>query len=137
MEALNKTSDPQTCVPYKPLAYEARENYERFITDVNGTLYEQLVECIRIVSSRGAKGLDVYCNVDSDSVEQGRGYAYLDTPDGWFADRLVSVHISVPSLVDWEALAKRLECEKLMVTWTRYVDDGDAIDTIAWINIEE
>lgn len=49
MEALNKTSDPQTCVPYKPLAYEARENYERFITDVNGTLYEQLVEIIRIV----------------------------------------------------------------------------------------
>lgn len=137
MEALNKTSDPQTCVSYKPLAYEARENYERFITDVNGTLYEQLVECIRIASSRGAKGLDVYCDGDSDSVEQGRGYAYLDTPDGWFADRLVSVHISVPSLVDWEALAKRLEREELTVTWAHYVAAGDAIDIIAWLNIEE
>lgn len=137
MEDLNKTSGPQACIPHEPLAYEARKNYERFITDVNDTLYDQLVGCIRIASSRGAKGLDVYCDNTSDRVEQGRGYAYLDTHDDWFADRLASVHISVPSLVDWEALVKRLECEELMVTWTHYVDDGDAIDTIAWINIEE
>lgn len=135
MEASNKTSDPQTCVPRAPLAYEARKNYERFITDTNDDLYEQLVECIRIAASRGAKGLDVYC--DTDANAHGRGYAYLDTPDGWFADRLASVHISVPSLVDWEALAKRLECEELMVTWAHYIDAGDVIDTIAWINIEE
>ena len=134
MEDLNKTSDPQTCVPYKPLAYEARENYERFITDTNDALYEQLVKFVLIASSRGAKGLDVYYSTDADA--HSRGYAYLDTPDGWFADRLASVHIGIPSLIDWKALAKRLECEKLMVTWAHYIDIGDAIDTIAWINIE-
>lgn len=135
MEALNKTSGPQTCVPYKPLAYEARENYERFITDTNDALYEQLVKCVLIASSRGAKGLDVYCDTNADA--HSRGYAYLDTPDGWFADRLASVRISVHSLVNWEALAKRLERDELMVTWAHYSDDGDVIDTIAWLNIEE
>lgn len=118
------------------LGDEARKNYEQFITNINDDLYEQLVECILIASSRGATGLDVYRD-DDDYGAVERGYAYLDNPDGWFADRLAIVHISVPQLVDWEALAKRLEREKLTVMWHHYEDDGDVIDNVTWINAEE
>lgn len=120
------------------LGDEARKNYEQFITDANDDLYEQLAECILIASSCGAIGLDVYRDDDDyGAVERGCGYAYLDNPDGWFADRLAIVHISVPQLVDWEALAKRLEREKLTVMWQYYEDDGDVIDNVTWINTEE
>ena len=109
------------------LGDEARKNYEQFITDANDDLYEQLVDCILIASSCGAKVLDVYRDDDGyGAVERGCGYAYL-----------AIVHISVPQLVDWEALAKRLEREKLMITWQYYEDDGDVIDTVTWINTEE
>ena len=54
-----------------------------------------------------------------------------------YSNGLASVRINVVKLVDWEALAKRLEREKLMITWQYYEDDGDVIDTVTWINTEE
>lgn len=54
-----------------------------------------------------------------------------------YSDGLASVRINVVKLVDWEALAKRLEREKLTVLWQYYEDDGHVIDRVTWINTEE
>lgn len=129
-----KTETP--VVPYKLLGDVARANYEQFITNVNDDLYEQLAECIRIASSQGARGIDVYRHDAIEDVER-EGLAYLENPEVMYSKELAKVAINVDKLVDWEALAKRLEREKLMVTWTYYDDDGDVIDSVTWINTEE
>lgn len=129
-----KTETP--VAPYKLLGDEARANYEQFITYVNDELYEQLAECIRAASSQGARGIDVYYYDAIEDVER-EGLAYLEKPEAMYSNGLASVRINVVKLVDWEALAKRLEREKLMITWQYYEDDGDVIDTVTWINTEE
>lgn len=45
MVTLTKALDPQSPAPYRPLGDEARVNYEKFITNINDDLYEQLAEC--------------------------------------------------------------------------------------------
>lgn len=129
-----KTETP--VAPYKLLGDEARANYEQFITYVNDELYEQLAECIRAASSQGARGIDVYYYDAIEDVER-EGLAYLEKPEAMYSNGLASVRINVVKLVDWEALAKRLEREKLTVMWQYYEDDGDVIDSVTWINTEE
>lgn len=146
MVTLTKALDLQSpktempVAPYKLLGDEARANYEQFITYVNDDLYEQLAECIRAASSQGAHGIDVYRHDAIEDVER-EGLAYLEQPEAMYSNGLAQVGINVSTLVDWEALAKRLEREKLMVTWTHYDDDGDGdgdvIDSVTWINTEE
>ena len=118
------------------LGDEARKNYEQFITNINDDLYEQLAECIRIASSQGALGIDVYYHDAIEDVAR-EGLAYLEKPEAMYSNGLASVRINIVKLVDWEALAKRLEREKLMVVWNYYEDDGDVIDSITWLNTEE
>lgn len=136
MVTLNKTSDPQSCVPYMPLGDEARKNYEQFITNINDDLYEQLAECIRAASSQGARGIDVY-HYDAIEDVAREGLAYLEKPEAMYSNGLASVRINIVKLVDWEALAKRLEREKLTVLWHHYEDNGTVIDSVTWINEEE
>lgn len=118
------------------LGDEARKNYEQFITNINDDLYEQLAECIRAASSQGARGIDVYYYDAIEDVER-EGLAYLEKPEALYSNGLANVRINIVKLVDWEALAKRLEREKLMITWQHYDDDGDVIDNVTWINAEE
>lgn len=118
------------------LGDEARANYEQFVTNINDYLYEQLAECIRAASSQGARGIDVYYYDAIEDVER-EGLAYLEKPEAMYSNGLASVRINVVKLVDWEALAKRLEREKLTVMWHHYEDDGDVIDNVTWINEEE
>lgn len=129
-----KTETP--VAPYKLLGDEARANYEQYITYVNDELYEQLAECIRVASSQGARGIDVYYYDAIEDVER-EGLAYLEKPEAMYSNGRASVRINVVKLVDWEALAKRLEREKLTVMWQYYEDDGDVIDSVTWINTEE
>ena len=136
MVTLTKALDLQSPAPYRPLGDEARVNYEKFITNINDDLYEQLAECIRSASSQGARGIDVYYYDAIDDVAR-EGLAYLEKPEALYSNGLASVRINVVKLVDWEALAKRLEREKLMVMWQYYEDDGDVIDNVTWINAEE
>ena len=118
------------------LGDEARKNYEKFITNINDDLYEQLAECIRAASSQGARGIDVYYYDAIEDVER-EGLAYLEKPEAMYSNGLASVRINIVKLVDWEALAKRLEREKLTVMWRHYEDDGNVIDNVTWINAEE
>ena len=118
------------------LGDEARKNYEQFITNINDDLYEQLAECIRAASSQGARGIDVYYYDAIEDVAR-EGLAYLEKPEAMYSNGLASVRINIVKLVDWEALAKRLEREKLTVMWQHYEDDGDVIDNVTWINAEE
>lgn len=118
------------------LGDEARKNYEQFITNINDDLYEQLAECIRAVSSQGARGIDVYYYDAIEDVAR-EGLAYLEKPEAMYSAGLASVRINIVKLVDWEALAKRLEREKLTVMWQHYEDDGNVIDNVTWINTEE
>lgn len=135
MVTLTKVLDLQSA-PSKLLGDEARANYEQFITNVNDDLYAQLAECIRIASAQGARGIDVYLHGSIEDVER-EGLAYLEKPEAMYSNGLASVRINAVKLVDWESLAKRLEREKLMVTWVYYDDDGDVIDNVTWINAEE
>lgn len=135
MVTLTKALDPQSA-PTKHLGDEARANYEKFITNINDALYEQLAECIRAASSQGARGIDVYYYDAIEDVER-EGLAYLEKPEAMYSNGLASVRINIVKLVDWEALAKRLEREKLTVMWQYYEDDGDVIDNVTWINAEE
>mgnify|MGYP007063209490 CR=1 FL=1 len=135
MVTLTKALDLQSA-PTKHLGDEARANYEQFITNINDDLYEQLAECIRAASAQGAHGIDVYRHDAIEDVER-EGLAYLEQPEAMYSNGLAQVGINVSTLVDWEALAKRLEREKLMVTWTYYDDDGHVIDSVTWINTEE
>lgn len=118
------------------LGDEARKNYEQFITNINDDLYEQLAECIRIASSQGALGIDVYYYDAVEDVAR-EGLAYLEKPEAMYSNGLASVRINIVNQLDWEALGKRLEREKLMVLWNYYEDDGDVIDSITWLNTEE
>lgn len=118
------------------LGDEARKNYEQFITNINDDLYEQLAECIRAASSQGARGIDVYYYDAIEDVARA-GLAYLEKPEAMYSDGLASVRVNIVKLVDWEALAKRLEREKLTVMWQHYEDDGNVIDNVTWINTEE
>lgn len=136
MVTLTKALDPQSPAPYRPLGDEARVNYEKFITNINDDLYEQLAECIRAASSQGARGIDVYYYDAIVDVER-EGLAYLEKPEALYSNGLASVRINIVKLVDWESLAKRLEREKLTVMWQYYEDDGDVIDNVTWINAEE
>ena len=136
MVTLTKALDPQSPAPYRPLGYEAHVNYEKFITNINDDLYEQLAECIRAASSHGARGIDVYYYDAIVDVER-EGLAYLENPEALYNNGLASVRINIIKLVDWESLAKRLEREKLTVMWQYYEDDGDVIDNVTWINAEE
>ena len=136
MVTLTKALDLQSPAPYRPLGDEARVNYEKFITNINDDLYEQLAECIRAASSQGARGIDVYYYDAIEDVER-EGLAYLEKPEALYSNGLASVRINVVKLVDWESLAKRLEREKLMVMWQYYEDDGAVIDNVTWINAEE
>lgn len=129
-----KTETP--VAPYKLLGDEARVNYEKFITNINDDLYEQLAECIRTASSQGARGIDVYYYDTIEDVER-ESLAYLEKPEAMYSNGLASVRINVVKLVDWESLAKRLEREKLTVLWHHYEDDGNIIDSVTWINTEE
>lgn len=135
MVTLDKALDLQSA-PIKLLGDEARANYEQFITNINDDLYEQLAECIRAASSQGARGIDVYYYDAIEDVER-EGLAYLEKPEAMYSNGLASVRINVVKLVDWESLAKRLEREKLTVLWHHYVDNGDVIDSVTWINAEE
>nr|DAE45398.1 MAG TPA: hypothetical protein [Caudoviricetes sp.] len=135
MVTLTKALDLQSA-PTKHLGDEARANYEQFITNINDDLYEQLAECIRIASSQGALGIDVYYHDAIEDVER-EGLAYLKKLETLYSNGLAQVNINVSKLVNWEALAKRLEREKLMVVWNYYEDDGDVIDSVTWINTEE
>lgn len=132
MVTLTKALDLQSA-PTKHLGDEARANYEQFITNINDDLYEQLAECIRIASAQGAHGIDVYRHDAIEDVERA-GLAYLGRPEAMYSDGLAQVGINVSKLVDWEALAKRLEREKLMVMWQHYEDAGNVIDSVTWIN---
>lgn len=136
MVTLTKALDPQHPAPYSPLGDEARKNYEQFITNINDALYEQLAECIRSASSQGARGIDVYY-YDAIGDVASEGLAYLENPEAMYSNGLASVRINIVKLVDWEALAKRLEREKLTVMWQYYEDDGYVIDNVTWINAEE
>lgn len=136
MVTLTKALDPQSPAPYRPLGDEARVNYEKFITNINDDLYEQLAECIRAASSQGARGIDVYYYDAIVDVER-EGLAYLEKPEVLYSNGLASVRVNIVKLVDWESLAKRLEREKLTVMWQYYEDDGDVIDNVTWINAEE
>lgn len=136
MVTLTKALDPQSPAPYRPLGDEARVNYEKFITNINDDLYEQLAECIRAASSQGAHGIDVYYYDAIEDVER-EGLAYLEKPEALYSNGLASVRANVVKLVDWESLAKRLEREKLTVLWQYYEDDGHVIDRVTWINTEE
>lgn len=135
MVTLTKALDLQSATT-KHLGDEARANYEQFITNINDDLYEQLAECIRIASSQGALGIDVYYHDAIEDVKH-EGLAYLKTPEALYSDGLAQVNINVSKLVDWESLAKRLEREKLTVLWQYYEDDGNVIDSVTWINTEE
>lgn len=135
MVTLTKALDLQSA-PTKHLGDEARANYEKFITNINDDLYEQLAECIRAASSQGARGIDVYY-YDAIEAAEREGLAYLEKPEAMYSNGLASVHINVVKLVDWESLAKRLEREKLTVLWQHYEDDGNVIDSVTWINTEE
>ena len=135
MVTLTKALDLQSA-PTKHLGDEARANYEQFITNINDTLYEQLAECIRSASSQGARGIDVYY-YDAIGDVASEGLAYLENPEAMYSNGLASVRINIVKLVDWEALAKRLEREKLTVMWQYYEDDGYVIDNVTWINAEE
>lgn len=136
MVTLTKALDPQSPAPYRPLGDEARVNYEKFITNINDDLYEQLSDCIRAASSQGARGIDVYYYDAIEDVER-EGLAYLEKPEALYSNGLASVRINVVKLVDWESLAKRLEREKLTVLWHHYEDNGNVIDSVTWINTEE
>ena len=136
MVTLTKALGPQSPAPYRPLVDEARVNYEKFITNINDYLYEQLAECIRAASSQGARGIDVYYYDAIEAVER-EGLAYLEKPEALYSNALASVRINVVKLVDWESLAKRLEREKLTVLWQHYEDAGNVIDSVTWINEEE
>lgn len=97
MVTLTKALDPQSPAPYRPLGDEARVNYEKFITNINDDLYEQLAECIRAASSQGALGIDVYYYDAIEDVER-EGLAYLKnlkpcTAMGW--------HLSVSMWSNW------------------------------------
>ena len=135
MVTLTKALDLQSA-PSKLLGDVARANYEQFITNINDDLYEQLAECIRIASSQGARGIDMYYYDAIEDVER-EGLAYLEKPEAMYSNGLASVRINVVKLVEWESLAKRLEREKLTVLWQHYEDDGNVIDSITWINTEE
>lgn len=135
MVTLTKALDLQSA-PTKHLGDEARANYEQFITNINDYLYEQLAECIRSASSQGARGIDVYY-YDAIGDVASEGLAYLENPKAMYSNGLASVRINIVKLVDWEALAKRFEREKLTVMWQYYEDDGDVIDNVTWINAEE
>lgn len=136
MVTLTKALDPQPPAPYRPLGDEARKNYEQFITNINDDLYEQLAECIRSASSQGARGIDVYY-YDAIGDVASEGLAYLENPEAMYSNGLASVRINIVKLVDWYALAKRLEREKLTVMWQYYEDDVDVIDNVTWINAAE
>ena len=135
MVTLTKALDLQSA-PTKHLGDEARANYEQFIINVNDDLYEQLAECIRTASAQGALGIDVYRHDAIEDVER-EGLAYLEKPEALYSNGLAQVSINVSKLVDWEALAKRLEREKLTVMWQHYDDEGHVIDSVSWINAEE
>lgn len=135
MVTLTKALDLQSA-PTKHLGDEARANYEQFIINVNDDLYEQLAECIRTASAQGALGIDVYRHDAIEDVER-EGLAYLAKPEALYSNGLAQVSINVSKLVDWEALAKRLEREKLTVMWQHYDDAGHVIDSVSWINAEE
>lgn len=135
MVTLTKAVDLQSA-PTKHLGDEARANYEQFITNINDDLYEQLAECIRVAASHGALGIDVYYHDAVEDVKR-EGLAYLKKPEALYNNGLAQVNINISKLVNWEALAKRLEREKLTVVWNYYEDDGDVIDSVTWINTEE
>lgn len=131
MVTLTKALDPQSPAPYRPLGDEARVNYEKFITNINDDLYEQLAECIRAASSHGARGIDVYYYDAIVDVER-EGLAYLENPEALYNNGLASVRINIVKLVDWESLAKRLESAGFSIKTMPSEKYGTLIDIISW-----
>lgn len=128
MEALNKTSDAQTCdiVLITP-AYSARRAVAKYRDQCNEDVYHELLDIIETKSAKGATKLSLsYTNDEKlpNVVVQFEHDKYI-----YIA---VSVRINVVSLLDHADLIKRFESDGFDVKTMPNEKYGALIDIISW-----
>lgn len=128
MEALNKTSDPQTCdiVLITP-AESARRAVAKYRDQCNEDVYHELLDIIKIKSAKGATKLSLsYTNEEKlpnvvVTFEHDK-YIYIAVP----------VRINVVALLDHADLIKRFESDGFDVKTMPSEKYGALIDVISW-----
>lgn len=128
MEALNKTSDPQTCVIVRTTPAEsARRAVAKYRYQCNEDVYHELLDIIETESAKGATKLSLsYTNdekLPSVVVSFGHDkYIYI----------AVSVRVNVVAMLDHAGLIKRFESDGFDVKTMPSEKYGALIDIISW-----
>ena len=112
------------------LAEQARANYEKFVEGVNRPetpdIYDELVEIIKDVSSKGSFGLSMFV-----STEPSDRHIELDEPEYYF-NITPHVYISAAANEGIKSLADRLHRDGFKVKMYHHTNFGETIDTIMW-----
>lgn len=112
------------------LAEQARANYEKFVEGVNRPetpdIYDELVEIIKDVSSKGSFGLSMFV-----STEPSDHHVELDEPEYYF-NIAPHVYISAAANEGIKQLADRLRQDGFQVKMYSHTNFGETIDTIMW-----
>lgn len=112
------------------LAEQARANYEKFVEGVNRPetpdIYDELVEIIKDVSSKGSFGLSMFV-----STEPSDHHVELDEPEYYF-NTTPHVYISAAANEGIKQLVDRLCQDGFQVKMYNHTNFGETIDTIMW-----
>jgi hypothetical protein len=111
------------------LAEQARANYEKFVEDHKAEvpdIYDELVEIIKDVSSKGSFGLSMFV-----STEPSDHHVELDEPEYYF-NTAPHVYISAAANKGIKQLADRLHQDGFKVKMYNHTNFGETIDTIMW-----
>lgn len=111
------------------LAEQARANYDKFVEDnkpETPDIYDELVEIIKDVSSKGAIGVSLFV-----SSEPSDHHVELDVPE-YYLNITPHVYISAAANEGIKQLAERLRQDGFRVKMYSHTNFGETIDTIMW-----
>lgn len=128
MEALNKTSDPQTCdiVLITP-AEAARRAVAKYRDQCNEDVYHELLDIIETESAKGATKLSLSYTNDEKLPNVVVSFAYDK-----YIYNVIAVRVNVAALLDHADLIKRFESDGFDVKTMTSEKYGTIIDIISW-----
>lgn len=128
MEALNKTSDSQTCniVLITP-AESARRAVAKYRDQCNEDVYHELLGIIETESAKGATKLSLSYTNDEKLPNVVVSFAYDK-----YIYNVIAVHVNVAALINHADLIKRFESDGFDVKTMSNEKYGTIIDIISW-----
>lgn len=128
MEALNKTSDSQTCniVLITP-AESARRAVAKYRDQCNEDVYHELLDIIETESAKGATKLSLSYTNDEKLPNVVVSFAYDK-----YIYNVIAVRVNVAALINHADLIKRFESDGFDVKTMSNEKYGTIIDLISW-----